>query len=290
MTTRALVGLDIGTSSAKGAAFDLEGHRLAAAGVAYRYETPRAGWAEIDAHIWWDAARHILRQMVATLERGVRIEAVGISGQAPTALLVDEAGQPLRPAILWLDVRAEPDTAPVAAATTGLEPRTGNRVHASALGPKLAWLRRAEPSRWARTRTVLPSQGYPVLRLTGRRVIDPSSAALCAPLYDAMAKRWSAEALARLDIPLEILPEIRPAHEIAGVVGGAAARETGLAEGTPVVVGGADFAASALAAGVTEPGEACLMLGTAGNLALPFSVPRFDTRLLNAHHVAVDRY
>jgi xylulokinase len=70
----------------------------------------------------------------------------------------------------------------------------------------------------------------------------------------------------------------------------AAARETGLAEGTPVVAGGADFAASTLAAGVIESGEAALMLGTAGNLVMPFVEPVFDTRLINAHHVGADRY
>jgi xylulokinase len=83
---------------------------------------------------------------------------------------------------------------------------------------------------------------------------------------------------------------VRAAHEVAGRVTAGAARETGLPEGTPVVVGGADFAASALAAGVTEPGEACLVLGTAGNLIMPFVDGGFDSRLLNAHHVGCDRY
>jgi xylulokinase len=86
------------------------------------------------------------------------------------------------------------------------------------------------------------------------------------------------------------LPEIKPSHAIAGRVTAAAARETGLSEGTPIAVGGADFAASTLAAGVTEPGEACLMLGTAGNLIMPLAAPDFDTRLINSHHVGCERY
>ena len=120
------------------------------------------------------------------------------------------------------------------------------------------------------------------MRLTGARVTDFASASLCAPLYDARRRVWSRDVLARLDIAAGLLPELRPAHDVAGRVTVGAARETGLREGTPVVVGGADFAASALAAGVTEPGEAALMLGTAGNLILPFTHGDFDTRFINS--------
>src|SRR6185312_14158154 len=69
-----------------------------------------------------------------------------------------------------------------------------------------------------------------------------------------------------------------------------ASAATGLREGTPVVAGGGDFAACALGAGVVREGEACLMLGTAGNLLLPIREPRFDARLLNSHHVGCDSW
>jgi xylulokinase len=93
----------------------------------------------------------------------------------------------------------------------------------------------------------------------------------------------------RLAIPYSLLPALQPAHAIAGTVMATAARETGVAAGTPVVVGGADFAASTLAAGVLDPGEACLMLGTSGNLIAPLAEPGFDTRLINTHHVGCER-
>jgi sugar (pentulose or hexulose) kinase len=163
-------------------------------------------------------------------------------------------------------------------------------VHAYFLGPKLAWLRRHEPARFERPLTILQSHSYPVMRLTEARVTDYSSAALAAPLYDCRTRAWSPEMCAALGVDPAWLPEIKPSHAIAGRVTAAAARETGLREGTPVAVGGADFAASTLAAGVTEPGEACLMLGTAGNLIMPLAAPDFDTRLINSHHVGCDRY
>lgn len=290
MPPRVLLGVDLGTSAAKGAAFDLAGRCLATEDAAYRYAVPEPGWAEADAEAWWRAARDILRRLTAAVGRDA-VEAVAVTGQAPTLLAVDADGHPLRPAILWLDVRSEDEvTALAARLPVDAERLAGNRLHEYALGPKLAWLRRHEPARYAATATVLQSHSFPVLRLTGARVTDYSSAALCAPFYDARRRDWSDEVCARLDVDRRLLPELAPAHSIAGRVTAAAARETGLAEDTPVVVGGADFAASTLAAGVSEPGEACLMLGTAGNLVMPFTGASFDTRLINAHHVGCDRY
>ena len=288
MTARVLLGVDVGTTSAKGAAFDLDGRLLAQETIAYAHRVPAAGWAEADADSWWDAVCRILGGLAAA---GGRVEAVGVTGQAPTLLAVDADGRPLAPAILWLDVRAEEEATALADA---MGPRAeaigGNRLHAYYLGPKAVWLRRHAPEVWARTATFLQSHSFPVLRLTGERVTDPSSAALCAPLYDARSRAWSAEGAAATGVEVARLPALRPARAVAGAVTAAAARDTGLALGTPVVVGGADFAASTLAAGVTEPGEACLMLGTSGNLIVPQARPDFDTRLINAHHVGCDRY
>ncbi len=290
MATRVLLGVDIGTSSAKGAAFDRAGRCLGAAEVAYRHAAPRPGWAEADPEEWWRAAADILRRLVAVAGRGA-VDGVGITGQAPTLLAVDAEGRPVRPAILWLDVRSA-EEAETAAAAIGAEAERigGNRLHAYYLGPKLAWLARHEPERHAATATVLQSHSYPVFRLTGARITDYSSAALCAPLYDARARAWSRDMCARLGVAPGLLPALGAAHDVAGRVTAEAARETGLAEGTPVVVGGADFAASTLAAGVSEPGEACLMLGTAGNLVMPLGAAGFDTRLINTHHVGCDRF
>src|SRR5712691_8514952 len=106
MATSVLVGVDIGTSAAKGAAYDVDGRSLAVAEIAYRHEAPRRGWAEADADAWWTATCRILRSL-ADAVRPSRIDGVAVTGQAPTLLVVDAAGRPLRPAILWLDVRSE---------------------------------------------------------------------------------------------------------------------------------------------------------------------------------------
>src|SRR5260370_2588630 len=116
------------------------------------------------------------------------MDGVAVTGQAPTLRAVDASGRPVRRAILWLDVRSE-SVAEEIAARVGPEGEriSGNRVHAFYLGPKLAWLRRHEPARFERPITILQSHSYPVIRLTGARVTDYSSAALPPPLYDCPA-------------------------------------------------------------------------------------------------------
>ena len=111
-----------------------------------------------------------------------RIGAIGVAGQAPTAVLVGSRGEVVRPAILWLDTRAE-------ALVGEIDNRLGagrcwtiarNRLHGYYLGPKLRWLRCHEPAALERTALVLQSHAWIVFRMTGTPAIDPSSMTLSA--------------------------------------------------------------------------------------------------------------
>lgn len=286
-----LLGIDLGTTGVRAGVFDERGSLLAEASEACPCATPAAGRAEADAEDWWTAVRGVCARLGAK-EPLERIDAVAVTGQAPTAVLVDGAGHPLRPAILWLDVRADAE-ARALEATLGpgrAEALGGNRMHAYYLGPKLAWLRAHEPETLDRAALVLQSHAFIALRLTGEAACDPSTAMLCSPLFDARAGRWSDEGACAVGIPASVLPRIVRAHDVLGTVTREGSAATGLREGTPVVGGGGDFAASALGAGVVDEGHACLMLGTAGNLLMPTDEPRFDSRLINSHHVGCDRW
>jgi xylulokinase len=116
------------------------------------------------------------------------------------------------------------------------------------------------------------------------------TAMLCAPLFDARAAQWSDEGARAVGVAMRALPRVARAHDVLGGVSRQASAATGLRQGTPVVAGGGDFAASALGAGVIDEGQACLMLGTAGNLLMPMNEPCFDARLINSHHVGCDRW
>jgi xylulokinase len=286
-----LLGLDVGTSGVRGAAFDASGARLAEHAIACPYSTPRAGWAEADPEAWWEAVRAVTRQIETKIPLA-SIDAIGVTGQAPTAVLVDGDARVVRPAILWLDTRADREAKEVDRALgDGVALKLGgNALHAYYLGAKLAWLRANDGESLERASHVLASHAFVVLRLTGKVTGDYSSASLCAPLYDAGARAWSPAGARAVGIEPRLLPPLFAAHTVVGAVTREASSATGLRRGTPVVAGGGDFAASALGAGVVDEGEACLMLGTAGNLLMPLRDRRFDARLINSHHVGCDRF
>jgi xylulokinase len=297
-----LLGIDIGTTGVRAAIFDASGAIVSEASTACLYDAPEPGWAEINPDRWWRATQVVLGQLAAHTPGGslASVTAIAVVGQAPTIALVDEAGGTLGPAILWLDTRASNEAAELG-------------THAYYLGPKLLWLSRhgahakgpdsargraeaawhlPDPHILERARWILQSHAFVAFRLTGVAATDSSTAALCLPLFDLERQVWKREACAAVGVRVEQLPPIHSAHEVIGQVteSAAAAIGHGLRAGTPVVAGGGDFAAATLGAGVVDEGEACLMLGTAGNLLVPRKKPGRDPRLINAHHVGTNTW
>ncbi len=271
-----LLGIDIGTTGVRAAIFDASGAMQADASAKSSYDAPSPGFAETDADRFWQATKTVLADLASqTTLAGVR--AIAVVGQAPTAVLVDADGAPIAPAILWLDTRASAEA-------------TELGEQAYYLGPKLLWLARHQRASLERARFILQSHAFVAQRLTGEVATDLSTATLARPLFDFAKRAWNEEACARIGIRLEQLPPIKRASDTLGAVTDRAAKETGLRAGTPVLAGGGDFAAATLGAGVVDEGEACLMLGTAGNILVPRSTPGTDVRLINAHHVGADRW
>jgi xylulokinase len=283
MARAVLLGIDIGTTGVRAALFAEGGTLVADANVACPHDAPQPGWAEADPDVWWRAIGRALREL-ATTTTLADVASIAVVGQAPTVVLVDGAGAVVRPAILWLDTRAERE-----ARELGTE--------AYYLGPKLLWLARHEPAALARTKWVLQSHAFVAQRLTGEVAVDPSTAALTLPLFDLAKLEWMQKAFSHVQdastgggVTAAQMPPLRRAHELLGKVTAQAASATGLRAGTPVVVGGADFAAATLGAGVLAEGESCLMLGTAGNLLVPRKTPGTDPRLINAFHVGTESW
>ena len=283
MSGGTLLGIDIGTTGVRAAVFTESGRLIADASATCPLDVPQAGWAEADPQAWWRAIVRVLGEVGLTASLR-EVGCVAVTGQAPTVVLVDAAGSVVRPAILWLDTRADSE-----AKAQGTE--------AYYLGPKLAWLARHEPESLARTRWLLQSHSFVAQRLTGEVAFDYSTAALALPLFDLAKRTWVHDAFIRVQdastgagIRQDQLPPLRRSHDVLGAITKEAASATGLRAGTPVVVGGGDFAAATLGAGVIGEGEACLMLGTAGNLLVPRRTPGTDARLINAHHVGAESW
>ena len=229
-----LLAIDVGTTGVRAAVFDERGRREAEASAACPAQTPSPGRAEADAEGWWTAVRDVCGR----LDQGgslAQIAGIGVTGQAPTAVLVDGEARPLRPAIVWLDVRAATEARQIDAALGPgrAEALGGNRVHAYYLGPKLAWLRAHEPEALDRAAHVMQSHAFVALRLTGRAACDPSTAMLCSPLYDARAGTWSEQACRVVGIQSRLLPPVMASHEVLGSVTRTAARPQGCGKAPP---------------------------------------------------------
>ena len=279
-----LLGIDIGTTGVRAAIFADDGRMVADASASCQHDSPRPGWAEVDPEAWWRAVARVLGELTRGGSKLDAVTCIAVVGQAPTVVLVDAAGDAVRPAILWLDTRADGE-----ARELGTE--------AYYLGPKLLWLARHEPATLEKTKWILQTHAFLAMRLTGEVAVDPSTAALALPLFDLATVEWVHGAFIRVHdtstgagVRPDQMPPLRRSHEVLGAVTAEAARATGLRAGTRVVVGGGDFAAATLGAGVIAEGEACLMLGTAGNLLVPRSTPGTDARLINAHHVGTESW
>ena len=233
-----MIGLDIGTTSAKGIALDGDGNVVATATEEYPLSTPRPGWAEQDPRLWWTAAQRVLARLPADLP-------IGLSGQMHGLVVLDEHGEVLRPAILWNDQRTAAECAEIER-RVGLDrliELTGNRALTGFTAPKLLWLRAHEPDTYARIRHILLPKDYVRFRLTGERLIDAADASGTL-LFDVAHRCWSEEVCDALEIPREWLPEARESTEVASA---------------------GDQAAAALGVGIVGPGgPLSVVLGTSG--------------------------
>ena len=197
----ALVGIDVGTSGVKAIALSPTGEILARAERDYPLSTPQPGWAEQDPGDWARAADAALADL------GVEPASIGYSGQMHGLVVLDEAGEVIRPAILWNDQRTAAECAEIEE-RIGLErliQLTGNRALTGFTAPKLLWLRNHEPETFARIRHVLLPKDYVRFRRTGEHAIDAADASGTL-LFDVANRRWSDDVLDALELPREWLP------------------------------------------------------------------------------------
>jgi xylulokinase len=258
-----LLGVDIGTASSKGVLARTDGAIVATSVRAHELSLPHPGWAEHDAEaIWWADFQALVAELLPKADGP--LAAVCASGIGPCFLAADDQGQPLRPAILYgIDTRAMREIAELTqryGAETILQ-RCGSPLTSQAVGPKILWLQRHEPTVWARTRRFMMASSFIVHRLTGEYVLDHHSASQCDPLYDSHENRWIDEWAAEVapDLPL---PRLLWPAEVAGTVTPAAAQVTGIPAGTPVAAGTIDAWSESVSVGVRAPGDLMLMYGT----------------------------
>ncbi|MFJ7289904.1 xylulokinase [Curtobacterium sp. AB451] len=261
---RAVLGLDIGTSSTKALLARLDGTVLAEASRRHDVDRPEQGLVEMDGDSWWTESTTLTRELLAAVP-DAEVAAVGVSGIGPCVLLTDEDDRPLRPAVLYgVDTRTADMLPGVTAELGGVDvvrARCGSALSTQAAGVKLAWLARNEPSTWSRAaRFTMPSSRVVGL-LTGEYVLDHHSASQTTPLYDVHENRWIPEWCEQLAPGLS-MPRLVWSGDRAGVVTAEAAAATGLPAGIPVTAGAIDAWAEGVSVGETVPGRMFLQYGT----------------------------
>lgn len=274
-----LIGIDVGTTSAKGVAIDETGAVLATAEHAYPVSMPHPGWSEQDPEDWWQATAAVLGELDAA-----RADGIGLAGQMHGLVVLGADDRPLRPAILWNDGRSQPQVDALER-DPGIERLValgGNRPLAGFTAPKLRWMAEHEPDAHRAIQRVMLPKDYVRLRLCGESATDVTDASGTL-LLDVARRAWSPELCELFDVDPAWLPAVYESAQVTG--------ET--VDGVPVAGGAGDQAAGALGVGVVHgTGPASLVLGTSGVIfaAQDAYAPDPEGRLHAFCHALPDRW
>jgi len=272
MSAQNLLAIDNGTQSVRALLFDPQGNLLAKQRVAIEpYYADAPGQAEQDPAVFWNAVCQACQGLWQ--QPGVEkesIAAVALTTQRGTVLNLDAGGNPLRPAMIWLDQRRTEGLKPVgglwglAFAAAGASD-TVAYLQAEA---EANWIRTRQPDIWSATRHYLLLSGYLTHLLTGRYVDSVGCQVAYIP-FDYKAQQWGRPwdwKWQAVPIPKEWLPELVPAGSPLGEITPAAAEATGIPAGLPLIAAGADKACEVLGAGCFEPHIGCLSYGTTATI------------------------
>jgi ribulokinase len=263
-----LIGVDGGTESIRAIVFDLEGRPKGSHASAYRTDFLQPSWAEQNPEDWWRCLGEAVRGAVTAADISAdQVLALAVDTTCCSVVAVDAEGKPLRPAMIWMDVRSAEEAAMVTEScdpTLRINSDGRGPVSAEWMIPKSLWMKRNQPELFQRAARICEYQDYINWRLTGRWVASLNN----------MAVRWHYQSregglplslLVRLDMPelAEKWPPliVRPGDVIDSLTR-SAAEHLGLAPGIPVVQGGADAFIGVIGLGVTEPGEMALITGS----------------------------
>jgi sugar (pentulose or hexulose) kinase len=270
-----LLALDAGTSGCKAEVFTPEGRSVSQGSSGYGSGMTGSSGTELEPSRLRSAVAAAVREALAGSDAG-DIGGVGVSAQLGLAT-IDSKGRPVGNLVTWADPRGAEQARRIAEVLGEAQvyQTCGRRVSPEWILPRLLHLRENDPSSWAQGTTHLSIKDFLVHELTGRRLTDPTHASYTLA-YDVTQRQWSKAILESVDVPAETLPEVVPAHQIAGETGGTLAREMGLPDGVPVVVGGPDGTMGALGAGLVDEGRAVGVVGTTDVFFACSRTPVFD--------------
>ena len=286
-----IIAHDLGTSGNKATLYDERGYLVASSTTCYGTTTIRPGYVEQDPEAWWSAVMSSTKALLESSKVPTSaVACVTFSGQMMGCLPVDADGKALRPSIIWADMRSELQAKQLAGA---IPPRdfyaiAGHRPVSSYSLTKLMWIRDNEPEVFAKTVKVLQAKDFIVHKLTGIFATDYSDAS-GTNAFDLEKKEWSGRILEAAGIGADLFPDAHPSSAIVGQATPEAARLTGLAAGTPVVIGGGDGSCAAVGAGVVRNGKAYNVLGSSSWIAFATDNPVYDPEMRTFNWIHLDQ-
>lgn len=257
------IGIDLGTSQLKVVLVNEQGSIVDTEQVSLSVQRSQPHWAEQDPSAWWQATCQIMGRLRQRCQYWHDICAIGLSGQMHGAVVLDQAGQVLRPCILWNDTRSSAECDWLSKYHPEFIQCSANMIMPGFTAPKLLWLARHEPDVFAQISQILLPKDYLRWRLSGEFVSEPSDAAGTLWL-DVQKRDWSDRLLTASGLRRAQLPRLVEGNQVSGYLRPDLAAQWGLPDEVVIAGGGGDNAASAVGVGATRPGDAFISLGTSG--------------------------
>jgi xylulokinase len=277
------LGIDVGTGGTRAVLIDHQGKVLASRSAEHApIHSEHVGWAEQNPEDWWRAAQEAILgalKAAGVAGHGVKVEAVGLTGQMHGCVMLDEDGKVLRPALIWADQRTQPEA-------DWLNEKIGyERLIQLVANPalpnftltKLLWVRKHQPQIFAKIKHVLCPKDYVRFRMTGAYAMDMQEASGTL-LLDVAHRRWSQEVADAAGIPMSWLPQLFEGPEICARISPEGAAATGLQPGLPVAAGAGDQGAGAVGMGILAPGSVSATIGTSGVVFAATAKPTLDPK------------
>ena len=273
-----VAAVDLGSTSTKVCLYSPDGRCAASASRPTERYNPFSAqhpeWVFWNPDAVWNGVAEAFRDVLAAIDDPARVAGVAVTGMGMDGVPVDADGATLYPFISWHCGRTAPqaawwEQAIGAEKTFGI---AGFPPWAMTGAMRVRWMMEHEPAIIERAASWLLIEDFVNFRLCGVRATDPSLAS-CMLLLDQKTRSWSDELIAASGLPRRLLPEVRPSGTRLGTVHAQAARQTGLPQGTPVVLGGQDHLCGTLPVGAHRPGVVSNVMGSWENLIATVSQP-----------------
>lgn len=273
-----LLGIDIGTTSVKTAAFNDSLEMKCSLTADYTLDS-HGDTVEFDGEKYWE----IVRGEIEKVKKELSVDALAVDTQCETLILTDENGTPVRPAIVWLDNRATEEAAVIEKhfGRKRVYEITGQpEITATWPACKLLWVKRNEPEIWSKVKKVFLLEDWILFKMTGRFVSEKTLQSSTI-YFDIHKGEWWDEMLEFIGVEKEMLPELRSSAELIGEY-----------EGIKVVTGAIDQIAGAIGAGVVKKGTVSVMTGTTMVIFMPADeIPGYDpASIVPCHYNYDDKY